>query len=154
VNSLISGGEVIASAPGSTATLAAGTLLNSHILHCDRTSGSGSVTAAATFDTPIIALSFNDGTLDGSDFLGNSATSYPTGTYGRRMIFGEGTDSLSVSADRMQLTAVTQRAGAPYLDELRVFTDATTFIIPEPATLLLWSLLAGLGAGLAWRRRR
>jgi hypothetical protein len=29
--------------------------------------------------------------------------------------------------------------------------DAT--IIPEPATLLIWSLLAGLGVGLGWRRR-
>jgi hypothetical protein len=26
--------------------------------------------------------------------------------------------------------------------------------IPEPATLLIWSLLAGLGLGLGWRRRR
>ncbi len=27
-------------------------------------------------------------------------------------------------------------------------------LIPEPATLLVWSLLAGLGVGLGWRRRR
>jgi len=26
--------------------------------------------------------------------------------------------------------------------------------VPEPATLLVWSLLAGLGVGLGWRRRR
>jgi hypothetical protein len=27
-------------------------------------------------------------------------------------------------------------------------------IIPEPTTLLIWSLLAGLGVGLGWRRRK
>jgi len=27
-------------------------------------------------------------------------------------------------------------------------------VVPEPATLLVWSLLAGLGIGLGWRRRR
>jgi len=31
---------------------------------------------------------------------------------------------------------------------------ASVAIIPEPATLLVWSLLAGLGIGLGWRRRR
>jgi len=46
-----------------------------------------------------------------------------------------------------------------------VFTSATTgpqgrfnalqlTYIPEPTTLLIWSLLAGLGVGLGWRRRR
>ncbi len=30
----------------------------------------------------------------------------------------------------------------------------TTYPVPEPATLLVWSLLAGLGVGLGWRRRR
>ena len=27
-------------------------------------------------------------------------------------------------------------------------------VIPEPTTLLIWSLLAGLGVSLGWRRRR
>jgi hypothetical protein len=30
----------------------------------------------------------------------------------------------------------------------------TTTIIPEPSTLFIWSLLAGLGVGFGWRRRR
>ena len=30
----------------------------------------------------------------------------------------------------------------------------TRFSEPEPATLLIWSLLAGLGVSLGWRRRK
>jgi hypothetical protein len=44
------------------------------------------------------------------------------------------------------------------VDELRLgttFADVTpTSIIPEPATLLVWSLLAGLGLAASWRRRK
>ncbi len=29
-----------------------------------------------------------------------------------------------------------------------------SYPVPEPATLLVWSLLAGLGVGLGWRRRK
>ena len=29
-----------------------------------------------------------------------------------------------------------------------------TLIIPEPSAFLIWSLLAGLGIGVGWRRRR
>jgi len=32
-------------------------------------------------------------------------------------------------------------------------TEAPTTVIPEPSTLLIWSLLAGLAMGLGWRRR-
>jgi hypothetical protein len=32
--------------------------------------------------------------------------------------------------------------------------QAGRVIIPEPSTLLIWSLLAGLGFGLGWRRRK
>ncbi len=30
----------------------------------------------------------------------------------------------------------------------------STYVIPEPATLLVWSLLTGLGVALGWRRKR
>ncbi len=33
-------------------------------------------------------------------------------------------------------------------------TFSPSGIVPEPATLLVWSLLAGLGVGLGWRRRK
>jgi hypothetical protein len=40
------------------------------------------------------------------------------------------------------------------LSEVRFYSQPQTVIIPEPSTLLIWSLLAGLGVGLGWRRKR
>jgi hypothetical protein len=56
---------------------------------------------------------------------------------------------------------------AQYIDDLAIFDITLTgqqirglaaggdprYLIPEPATLVVWSLLAGLGVGLGWRRR-
>ena len=36
----------------------------------------------------------------------------------------------------------------------RLVKPAAIEVIPEPTTLLIWSLLAGLGMGLGWRRRK
>ncbi len=43
---------------------------------------------------------------------------------------------------------------AAYADEVRFGTTwGEVVYIPEPATLLIWSLLAGLAVGLGWRRK-
>ena len=55
-----------------------------------------------------------------------------------------------------------------YIDDFSVWDGALTAdevgflanggsvsgLVPEPTTLLIWSLLAGLGIGLGWRRRK
>jgi len=40
------------------------------------------------------------------------------------------------------------------LDNLSFPTPVSSVIIPEPSTILIWSLLAALGIGTAWRRRK
>jgi len=49
--------------------------------------------------------------------------------------------------------AATGTAAAYAFDNLLVL-ETTSAIIPEPSTLLIWSLLAGLGAGYTWHRRK
>jgi hypothetical protein len=39
-------------------------------------------------------------------------------------------------------------------NERRIDAAAFFVVVPEPTTLLIWSLLAGLGVGLRWRRRK
>jgi hypothetical protein len=42
-----------------------------------------------------------------------------------------------------------------FYDTLLTPSDVLTlYAVPEPTTLLIWSLLAGLGVGLGWRRRK
>jgi len=45
------------------------------------------------------------------------------------------------------------RTGGQVADQ-RVDNIRINAIVPEPATVLVWSLLAGLGVGLGWRRRK
>jgi len=42
------------------------------------------------------------------------------------------------------------------LDNLTLYAivDFTSVVIPEPSALLVWTLLAGLGIGAGWRRKR
>jgi len=42
----------------------------------------------------------------------------------------------------------------PYIHALGVTVLPQSVVIPEPSTLLVWSLLAGVGTGCAWRRRK
>jgi len=63
----------------------------------------------------------------------------------------------SVTADSLNQDFVVfhnrERAGGntrvAYLDDALI-----AHVVPEPSTLLIWSLLAGLGVGLRWRRRK
>jgi len=72
---------------------------------------------------------------------GNSDTRFETGTGS-----GQGANS---------------NAFGGMLDQFVLYNRALTdqeilglSVIPEPTTLLIWSLLAGLGVGLGWRRRK
>jgi len=40
------------------------------------------------------------------------------------------------------------------IDNLTMFGTVRDAVIPEPAALMIWSLLAGLGLGMGWRRRK
>jgi hypothetical protein len=40
------------------------------------------------------------------------------------------------------------------IDDLAFITEVITEVIPEPSALLVWSLLAGLGIGVGWWRRK
>jgi len=92
----------------------------------------------------------------------------PTGTEGRLVLANNGSPSFSGVVDNgvFQPISVNVDFGTGY-DFLGVLfyaendgsggilqIDNTQFVVPEPGTLLVWSLLAGLGLALARRRRR
>ena len=61
--------------------------------------------------------------------------------------FTQREDGSAVDAWAFQLSSQAAPTGTS-------FGPAMSQLIPEPATLLIWSLLAGLGIGLGWRRRK
>jgi len=129
-------------------SIAEGTVVNSYYLSFDLADDSGTAYAPTfdiEFDREILGVITGNTQIDGSDaILGASGTIYPTGNVG---LENNATDRIVWSGNTLSATL---RVGGANLDQIRVLTVG---IIPEPATLLIWSLLAGLGVGLRWRRR-
>lgn len=102
-------------------TIAAGTTLNSFILHGDRwTGGLGQVEVSMTFDSEIIALIWNKTRLAATDgVLGAAGTDYAGDIHGRSGL--EENDDIQIEADGRTLVYRSQN-GAAFLDEVRVLT--------------------------------
>jgi len=109
---------------------------DSNLAVLDITGASGTAgaltTAAGLYDGTNISGSINDGEGVDPYRLGVSGDSFAYfAVFGGDGFSGTLT-SITFSGDDLEIPA----------------------IIPEPSTLLVWSLLAGLGVGLGWRRRR
>lgn len=132
-------------------TIAAGTAVDSYLLHFDpNVSGPLFIPQGAfgtiTFDREILGVIVLDATLDASDsVVGNPGTVYPTGVVGRGLDFGV-LDLVRVLDDRR--TLLIGALEDINFDQVRIITA-----VPEPSTFALCGLAL---AGLTWvaRRRR
>ena len=107
--------------------------------------------ATLTFDQQILGIAFRDHRLDQSDYLGAPGTTYPTGANFRGLGFF---DTFTVSGGGHVLDlSFFARYG---FDQIRVFTacEQGSAPVPEPASLVVWSLVALTGGSLTWRRRK
>ena len=128
-------------------TIAAGSVIDVHLLHFDPVTLPLRLAGSVTFDKPIVGLSMTRPRLALSDVFGAPGTTYPTLDTETFREFELGavnpsTDSADISPDRRTLSVdmgVTQ-----YYDEIRVFTA-----VPEPNTLALG--LAGMLSILGMR---
>ena len=111
-------------------TISAGTFVNSYLLHFDPVTGKTSLSGSVTFEEPILGLIvLNEEpyyTLNNSDDLGASGTTYPT-RFERRMelIAPNPTnpqDQVIFSADRKTIT-VTVLTSARWQDQVRIITS-------------------------------
>jgi ABC-type transport system substrate-binding protein len=154
VNHLVSGaasftGNGTDTNPGTSGTLATGTILSSFLLHLDPAGTRvRTLSGSLTFDNPILGLIYNNSssnsTLNNTDsILGGLGVTYETST-SRRFLIGENADSFTISADGKTLT-LTMRAGgtgATNIDNLRVVTSSAVPFEFSPSLGLI------LGAGL------
>ncbi len=142
--------------------LSAGTTISSHVLHFnppeDTTAGVAPV-ATIEFADPILGFIFSNNVFDNSvsavgkllvasdAVVGIPGVTYETNSV-RRAIRGERGDWIQV------LDSYTIRArlfvSPGKLDEVRVITSSS--VIPEPASVAVWSLLVMIG--LLWFRQR
>ena len=122
--------------------IAAGTLVQSHLVHLDPVGTElATLSGSVTFDHQILGVIIHTLKLKNSDsVLGALGTVYPTGSYDRGLELEE--DALAISPDMRTLTIDLWRADT-LTDQVRVITT------PEPGTVLLFSL-----GGLVLRRRR
>ena len=130
-------------------TLAAGTAVQSYLLHFDPligcfSTGQLSSPASVTFAERILGVDVRFSTLNETDgLLGASGTDYPDGIF--RGLEPGRQDTITLSADMHTLT-VNKLNGLWDVDQMRVITGA----VPEPATFVL----ATIGVGIfVWTRR-
>jgi len=80
------------------------------------------------------------------------ASFYVDGQYATSWLFDTPATALDVLGLFGQANGSVSALQTLTFDNLSVYTVQTD-VIPEPSTLLIWSLLAGLAMGLGWRRR-
>ena len=116
------------------------TYVNSYFLHFDpegEPSDHVGASGSWTFNQTILGIILLDETLDASDSsLGNTGTSYPTGTQWRGIEIGlgqSGDDSITLESDGKTLNLNLVEARSVGIEQIRVITA-----VPIPATLLLF----------------
>jgi hypothetical protein len=112
--------------------------------------------ATIQFSSPIIGIALQNPFLDQTDNLGAPGTTYPTG-YGipsdNRGIDNRTNDAFIVSNGGKTLEVLFTTNFDAY-DSIRVFTANNSSFVPEPASLIVWSVLGTVMTGGAWWRRQ
>lgn len=142
-----------ASAPGTYSTfasltggsIASGTNVSSYMLHSD-TVGSAHVqfSGSVTFSGKILGVIVLNKNLVASDFL--TMTSHSNH---KSRGYEMGSDRFTISADGKTLT-LNRLDTSTIQDEMRIITA----VVPEPASIAIWSTVGLVLGGAAWRRRK
>jgi hypothetical protein len=105
--------------------------------------------------TKDIALSFAT-EVEGPGGFGNSISYFPIfSPLANNALTQEFSFDQVVNARYVQMLVLDNYAGWGFAGGDRVgFAEISFLAVPEPTTVLIWSLLAGLGVGLRWRRRK
>ncbi len=115
------------------------------------------VAATMSYDSGINKTTINT-------YLANLSNTERTLTHNASTVTGDFHTGLAYGIGLMNYNGSVTQPFASIIDEVTFYDELKDgdffqdnldrIYIPEPTTLLIWSLLAGLGVGLRWRRRR
>jgi hypothetical protein len=106
-------------------TIPAGSVVRSHLVHSDAVVDRRELEATIVTDSDIIGIAIDSNTLDGSDFLGNPGTVYPTGFGPRQLALDSPRQNDFVIQQIDRRTLVVHLSTGPHLDQVRVITVGT-----------------------------
>jgi hypothetical protein len=126
------------------ASIAAGTLVSSFLLHTDRASTTTNYIGSITFANPILGVIVTNAALNNTGAVfAAPGTTCDTTSRGLELNGMGGGDVFTISSDYTTFRFNFRTSSG--MDEVRIVTAA----VPEPST---WSLLAGALGGLVWFR--
>jgi hypothetical protein len=147
--------------PGTATTLGSGTPFGTTYVQLNPgVDNNPSGTATILFSSKIIGLALSSANLINTNIYGAPGTTYPTtGTNG-----GANNNFASVVGKTNQFFTITDggrelevqlTANFGGFKDIRVFTAGNSAFVPEPASLIVWSVLGTVITGGAfWRRQR
>ena len=109
--------------PPTGATLGAGTVVHSYLLHFAPTAETGSSAVELTFDDPILGVAASPASLAASDFLAFANPDFGTSADRGTLVGETDADGWELLADGTTIV-IDLEAGAEGLDQLRILTEA------------------------------
>lgn len=114
-------------------------------------------TATILFSSKILGLALSASNLTSTNIFGAPGTTYPSGQGGPNnnggSIVGKTNQFFTVSDGGLELTVRLTGNNFGFKD-IRVFTAGNATSVPEPASLIVWSVLGTVLSGGAWWRRQ
>jgi hypothetical protein len=144
--------------PGTSTTLASGTAYGTTYVQLNPGVNAivHSGTATILFSSKIIGLALSASNLQSTNVYGAPGTTYPSGpgdpSNNGGSIVGKTNQFFSITDGGLELE-VALGANFGGFKDIRVFT-ANNSVVPEPASLIVWSVLGTVISGGAWWRRQ
>ncbi len=145
--------------PGTPTTLAAGTPFGTTYIQLNPGINGVVHSGVATilFSSKIIGLALSASNLTATNIYGAPGTVYPSGqgdpNNNGGSVVGKSNQFFTITDGGFELQ-VALTANFDGFKDIRVFTANNSTLVPEPASMIVWSVLGSVISGGAWFRRR
>ena len=152
-------GNYSGQSPGTPGTLSAGTAFGTTYIQLNPGINGVVHSGVATilFSSKIIGLALTPSNLQNTNIYGAPGTTYPSGpgdpNNNGGSIVGKSNQFFTITDGGLELQ-VALTANFDGFKDIRVFTANNSSLVPEPASMIVWSVLGTVLSGGAWFRRQ